>query len=111
MNSPYQILGVSEQATDADIKQAYLQAVKDNPPERDSRRFRQIQQAFDMIKDEDGRLRYALFHVPNVEFDALLDRAFAQNGPIRPLPAGDFLKLLSTVSIDKMLAKFKQKPS
>lgn len=111
MNSPYQILGVSEQATDADIKQAYLQAVKEHPPERDSQRFREIQQAFDLIKDEDSRLRYALFHVPNVEFEALLDRAFGQDGPIRALPVDDFLKLLGTISIDKMLAKFKQKPS
>lgn len=111
MNSPYQILGVSEQASDADIKQAYLQAVKEHPPERDPPRFRQIQQAFELIKDEDSRLRYALFHVPNVEFDALLDRAFGQDGPMRPLPADDFLKLLSTISIDKMPAKFKQKPS
>lgn len=111
MNSPYQILGVSEQASDADIQQAYLQAVKEHPPERDPPRFRQIQQAFELIKDEDSRLRYALFHVPNVEFDALLDRAFGQDGPMRPLPADDFLKLLGTISIDKMPAKFKQKPS
>lgn len=111
MNSPYQILGVSEQATDADIKQAYLQAVKDHPPEREPQRFRQIQEAFDLIKDEDSRLRYALFHVPNIEFETLLDRAFGQDGPMRTLPVNDFVELLATISIDNMLAKFKQKPS
>ncbi len=111
MNSPYQILGVSELATDADIKQAYLQQVKQNPPERDPVRFRQIQQAFDKIKDEDKRLRHALFHLPEVEFDTLLEQAFSQDGPMQPLPAEDFLKLLSTISLDQALAKFHPKPS
>ena len=111
MNSPYQILGVTEQAADADIKQAYLQRVKDNPPARDPARFRQIQDAYDAIKDEECRLRLALFHVPSIEFDALLDCAFTQDSVIGPMPADDFLKLLTTVSIDKSLAKFTKTPS
>ncbi|OAI10908.1 DnaJ domain-containing protein [Methylomonas methanica] len=106
MISPYRILGVSEQAADADIKQAYLQGVKDNPPDRDSVRFRQIQDAYDAIKDEDCRLRHALFRVPRVEFDALLAQAFNQQGAGGPMAADDFLKLLSTVAIEKSLAKF-----
>lgn len=108
MNSPYQILGVTEQATDPDIKQAYLQLVKDNPPDRDQQRFRQIQQAYETIKDDDSRLRHALFHFPSMEFDALLAHAFQRDGVTGPMPVDDFLKLLSTVSIDKALATFKQ---
>lgn len=105
MTSPYQLLEVGEQATDVEIKQAYLKLVKDNPPDRDQQRFRQIHQAYETIKDGDGRLRYALFHLPNVEFNELLDSAFKQTSEFRPLPADDFCKLLSSIAIDKALAK------
>ena len=111
MKSPYQILGVSEHASDTEIKQAYLQRVKDNPPDRDQQRFQQIQQAYETIKDDDSRQRYALFHFPCIEFDALLDHAFKQEGDTRPMPTDDFLKLLSSVSVEKSLAKNLKKPS
>ncbi|CAD6872166.1 J domain-containing protein [Methylomonas fluvii] len=111
MISPYDILGVPEQASDADIKQAYLQRVKDNPPDRDPARFRQIQEAFEAIKDQDSRLRHALFAMPHIEFDALLAQAFGQQGASEPMAADDFLKLLSTLSIEKSLAQLTKTPS
>ncbi|MBD9357000.1 J domain-containing protein [Methylomonas albis] len=111
MISPYDILGVPEQASDADIKQAYLQRVKDNPPDHDPARFRQIQEAFEAIKDQDSRLRHALFAMPHIEFDALLAQAFGQPGAGGPMPADDFLKLTSTLSIEKSLAQLTKTPS
>ncbi|MDD2760449.1 MAG: DnaJ domain-containing protein [Methylomonas sp.] len=111
MKSPYQILGVSEQASDAEIKQAYLQLVKDNPPDRDQQRFRQIQQAYEAIKDGDSRLRYALFHLPSLTFDELLEHAFPQNRVAHAMPAEDFLKLLTSVASDKLPFKTQVKAS
>ncbi|WP_150047770.1 MULTISPECIES: J domain-containing protein [Methylomonas] len=111
MISPYRALGVSEQASDAEIKQAYLQQVKEHPPERDPLRFRQIQQAYDVVKDQNSRLRYALFHLPELDFDALLALAFNHDGADRPMATDDFLKLLSTMSIEKTLAKYNKTPS
>ncbi|MCQ8102752.1 J domain-containing protein [Methylomonas sp. SURF-2] len=105
MNTPYQILGVTEQASDAEIKQAYLEKVKHNPPDRDQQRFQQIHRAYETIKDEDSRLRYALFHWPGMEFDELLEHVFKPADRISPLPADEFLKLLSSVSIEQTLAK------
>lgn len=109
-HSPYQIIGVGEQASDLEIKQAYLYLVKDNPPERNQQRFRQIQQAYDMIKDEDSRLQYELFQLPTVEFEQLLDHAFRREQPLKPMVPADFLRLL-TDSVDKILAKSGSKPS
>lgn len=105
MTSPYQLLEVGEHSTDAEIKQAYLKLVKDNPPDRDQERFRQIQQAYETIKDADSRLHYALFNLPNVEFNELLDFAFRQESEFRPMPADDFCKLLNAISADKALSK------
>jgi curved DNA-binding protein CbpA len=103
MTTPYQILGVSETSTDAEIKLAYLLQVKANPPDRDQYRFQQIQQAYEAIKDYDSRLRYALFHVPIVIFDELLEHAFQQNSTLAPLSADDFLKLLHAAPVEKSL--------
>lgn len=103
MTSPYQTLGVSEQATDADIKQAYLQRVKDSPPDRDQQRFQRIQQAYEAIKDSDSRLRYGLFQWPEADFDALLEQAFRQTGSFQPLSADEFCRLLKAVPVEKAL--------
>jgi DnaJ-class molecular chaperone len=103
LTSPYQILAVSEQATDADIKQAYLQRVKESPPDRDQQRFQQIQQAFETIKDQGSRLRYSLFQLPEADFDALLDQAFRQTSAFKPLSADEFCQLLKAVPVEKAL--------
>lgn len=103
MTSPYQLLGVTEQSTDAEIKQAYLQRVKDNPPDRDQKRFQQILQAYETIKDGDSRLQYALFHLPEADFDGLLEHAFGQASEFQPLSTDDFCKLLNAVPVEKAL--------
>ena len=112
MTTPYQLLGVTEQSTDTEIKLAYLQQVKENPPDRDQNRFQHIQQAYEAIKDYDSRLRYALFHVPTVNFNELLEHAFQQESALPPLPADDFVKLLNAVPIEKsLLSACASKPS
>ncbi|MDT8407502.1 MAG: J domain-containing protein [Methylococcales bacterium] len=78
MTSPYQLLGISEQSSDTEIKNAYLKAVKTCPPERDPERFQRLHQAYEIIKDQDSRLRHALFDWPDVHFDELIDVVFAQ---------------------------------
>ena len=111
MSTPYQILGVSETATDADVKLAYLQQVKAYPPDRDQNRFLQIQQAYQTIKDQDSRLRYALFNFPSVEFNQILDQAFRQDSALPALSADDLMKLLHAVPMEKsLLPAFTTKP-
>jgi len=95
MKTPYTLLGVTEQATDTQIKQAYLQKVRDSPPDRDQALFQQIQKAFETIKDAKSRLAYALFTIPAADFNALLSLAFRTEEPGKPLRADDFMSLLS----------------
>jgi len=112
MTSPYQILGVAEQASDAEIKLAYLEQIKACPPDRDQNRFQQIQTAYESIRDLDSRLQHALFTLPEANFNALLDRAFKQESAFQAMPADDFLKLLNAVPIEKsLLNAFTRKPS
>ena len=50
MPSPFAVLGVAETADDAAVKKAYLQQVREHPPERDSERF----QAIPMLATDSG---------------------------------------------------------
>ncbi len=93
MKTPYAILKVAEQATDAEIKQAYLQKVKQFPPDHYHQQFQQIHQAYEAIKDLSSRTKYALFTVSEADFNALLDHAFNFEQAV-PISAEHFDKLL-----------------
>ncbi len=61
MPDPYNVLGVSPCADDAEIRQSYLALVRRFPPERAPDEFRRIQGAYEAVKDLRSRLRYFLF--------------------------------------------------
>ncbi len=104
MKTPYEILNVNEQATDAEIKQAYLQKVKQYPPDHHHNLFQQIHTAYQTIKDQKSRLNYTLFQYPEADFDALLDHALAGSETLA-LSADSFDKLLQA-SIDDSIFQF-----
>ena len=84
MKTPFDILSVSKDATDALIKKAYLQQVRQYPPERDPEQFQKIRDAFEMIKTQSQRLKYQLFHHEPPSLEALLDRALQVGQAQRP---------------------------
>jgi len=98
MKSPYEILEIAEQASDSEIKQAYLQKVKLNPPDREHEKFQQIHNAYETIKNATNREKYALFNYPEADFDALLDQAFIAGHPA--LMNADLFDKLLCASID-----------
>lgn len=61
MQTPYDILDVSETATDIEIKSAYLQKVKQYTPEQAPEQFQIIRKAFEKIQTHRQRLGYQLF--------------------------------------------------
>ncbi|MGR9117005.1 MAG: J domain-containing protein [Gammaproteobacteria bacterium] len=102
MKTPYQILDVATDAGDADIKQAYLQRVKDFPPDRDPERFQAIRSAYEAIKDHKSRISYALFNVPAVDFDEFLNRTLDVTQTIN-ISSVQFDKLLQASTDDQAL--------
>lgn len=98
MKTPYQILNVAVKATDAEIKQAYLQKVKDNPPDRDQQKFQLIHDAYLAIKDIKSRVSHDLFTFPVADFDEVIDHILTTENN-EALTPKDFNRLLS-VSID-----------
>lgn len=57
----YDILGVTPDAEDETVRNAYLEAIRLFPPERDPDRFATLNEAYQTLKDEESRLRYELF--------------------------------------------------
>lgn len=101
MKTPYEILEVPEQASDAEIKQAYLQKVKQFPPDHHHQQFQRVQQAYETIKDLESRTKYALFTVPEADFNGLIEQAFS-SGQAESISADHFEKLLCAGVDDKV---------
>ncbi|MGO8792216.1 MAG: J domain-containing protein [Terriglobia bacterium] len=81
------ILGVGPNATDAEIRAAYLQKVKENPPDRAPDQFERIRDAYDLLRDPRRRALQMLLGVdPNAPLVSLLpshpaERRFTGPGP------------------------------
>jgi DnaJ-class molecular chaperone len=64
MRDPYQVLGISRSATEADIKKAFRKLAKDNHPDRNaddpkaSDRFREASAAYELLSDATKRAQY-----------------------------------------------------
>ena len=99
MQTPYELLDVAANADDDAIKLAYLQKVKDYPPDRDPEQFQVIRTAYETIKDHKSRVGHALFSQPEADFELLLNHAL-HTTHTAALNAEQFERLLK-ISIDE----------
>jgi len=93
MKTPYQILGIATDSTDAEIKHAYLQKVKENPPDHNQEQFQLIHNAYTSIKDIKSRTSYDLFNIPTADFDQFINQALNSEQTVQLTPK-HFSKLL-----------------
>jgi len=61
MLTPYLTLDLAPDASEDEIRRRYLQLVREHPPGRDPKRFEQIAQAYETLKDERTRIHAAIF--------------------------------------------------
>jgi curved DNA-binding protein CbpA len=59
--NPYKTLGIGRNASEADVKKAYFNLVKQFTPERDAEEFKRIRRAYDRLKDSKARIEADLF--------------------------------------------------
>jgi curved DNA-binding protein CbpA len=95
MPNPFDLLGVAETADDDAIKKAYLQRVREHPPERDPDRFQAIRAAYEAIKTHRDRLRYRLFRQETPDLAELIAAALRPSGARRRPPEAQVRQLLS----------------
>jgi curved DNA-binding protein CbpA len=58
MKSYYEILGIEQDADVNQIKRAYFKLVREYPPERFPKEFKQLREAYDVLMDEELREEY-----------------------------------------------------
>jgi curved DNA-binding protein CbpA len=61
MQNAYEVLGVSPTADEAEIRNRYLQLVREFPPDRAPERFAEIRAAFDELRNPLVQLERKLF--------------------------------------------------
>ena len=68
------ILGVAFNASDEEIRCAYLGKVKEHPPDRSPERFEQIRDAYETLRDPRKRIRDMLLSVnPHAPLRSLIE--------------------------------------
>ncbi len=60
-NDAFTVLGLTETATDEQIREAYIAAIRTSPPDRDPEGFRRIREAYEQLRDPERRLAFRLF--------------------------------------------------
>ena len=90
----YNILGVTQHSTPDEIRQAYRKLVKEHHPDRggDSEKFKKINEAYDVLKDQQKRAEYDTprpefkFNSNNIninDFHDLFGQFFGQHSQVR----------------------------
>ncbi len=79
MITAFDILCVNIDATDDEIKQAYLNQVKIYNPEQAPDEFQKIRSAFDLINTEKKRIKYKLFNSDMPNIFAVLEHNLSAN--------------------------------
>lgn len=59
--NPFDILGVSENSSPEEIREAYFLLVKQHPPDRDPVEFQKIRTAYELANNLEERLRSKFF--------------------------------------------------
>jgi curved DNA-binding protein CbpA len=73
MSDPHDVLGLTPDAGETEIRQRYLELVRAFPPERAPERFAAVHAAYEALRDPARRLRTQLFTIEthNDSFEAL----------------------------------------
>jgi DnaJ-class molecular chaperone len=95
MPNPFTVLGVAETDDDDTIKKAYLQQVREHPPERDADRFQTIRAAYEAIKTRRDRLSYRLFQQETPDLPGLVAHSL-QAGPRRARASNNYCTFYTT---------------
>ncbi|MBF0245015.1 MAG: DnaJ domain-containing protein [Planctomycetes bacterium] len=103
MKTPYAVLDVIEDADDEQIKKAYLAMVRRYPPERCPDEFQKVYAAYELIRTEENRIAYRLFHceLPTTQEIAAL---VLQAGPGGSQPAAKDFRTMFAGDLQRFCA-------
>jgi curved DNA-binding protein CbpA len=74
IDDPRAVLGVSSDANDEQIRDAYLHKLQEFPPDRCPAEFERVRDAYELLRDQRRRAHHMLFSCdPNAPLESLLD--------------------------------------
>lgn len=87
MLAHYLVLGLSPTASQAEIRQRYLQLIRTHPPSQHPERFQQITAAYEALKDDRSRVETAIFGMARYgDFELALTALVQARSPERKTP-------------------------
>jgi len=87
VESPYEVLGIAEEAGADEVRAAYLRKVKEFPPERAPAQFERVRDAYEALRDPRSRARNLLFGGRGLpDLHHLLEGRRAQRRFVGPKP-------------------------
>ena len=93
IEDPWSVLGVSEQADEDQIRAAYLEKVKQFPPDRCGEQFERIRDAYAQLRDPLRiRMQALMGETPSVPLASLLDDQPRQRDYVGPSAWLDVIK-------------------
>jgi curved DNA-binding protein CbpA len=96
MKTAAEILGVAPKATDDEIRAAYLNRIREHPPDSSPEEFERIRDAWETLRDPRRRAKNLLFgDDPNPSLASLLEGRDAARQFVGPGPWKAALKELS----------------
>ena len=73
-SDPRILLGVAPQASDEEIRAAYLRKLREYPPDRNPDEFELVRDAYEQLRDRRRRVEHTLFSCdPEAPLESLID--------------------------------------
>jgi len=88
----FRVLGLSQGAGDGEIRERYVALVKEHPPDRDPEGFKEIQNAYERLKDLPARLEALLFEYDHTPDSQAFQRELMTDGMRQPIPLLEILR-------------------
>jgi tetratricopeptide (TPR) repeat protein len=92
-DSHYDTLGVSEDASQEEIKNAFFELVREHPPEQDPDAYQRLREAYDVLSDPVSRREYDTMAQHGDEIESLQEEAEALLNQEPPAPKKAIKKL------------------
>ncbi len=91
---PREVLGIPLNAGEEEIRAAYVQKVKEHPPDRSPEEFEKIRDAYETLRDPRRRMRGMLLSAdPEASLTSLIAGQVGERRFVGPQPWLDVLKL------------------
>lgn len=101
MKSYYKILGTTANIGNSRIKEKYIQAVKEHPPEIDPEGFESVRKAYETLRDPEKRKQYDLMRKYGGNVEGLMKKAHIAMENENFQKASQLLEIIAAIDSDR----------